>query len=281
MKFPVPKNLPVSQWKLASALVAGCMATALFVPSAQAASFNLDFETDAFGNALDAKALDTHSKNGRIDIGQLWADLGITITGSKSGGAPLGLFNTNCAPKGGTSNSGFTVACEEGRNGDNDLATGKGSYGNISYDTQAQGNALIFEENPGNGTPDDTAKGGEIRFDFNRSLLSSVKIEKIGILDDAQGEITVNYMDGSQFVQSITNAKENQLQFFNPDNKQVQDFVVKFNGSGAISGVIFSEFNPIGEPADVPEPMAGLGLLLVGGYGLRVMSRKREQSQQA
>jgi hypothetical protein len=172
------------------------------------------------------------------------------------------------------------VACEEGGNGDNDLATGKGSYGKISYDTEAQGNALIFEENPGNGTPDDTARGGEIRFDFNRTLLSSVKIDKIGIVDDAQGEIIVNYTDGSQFFQTITNSKENQLQFFNPDSKQVQDFVVKFNGSGAISGVVFSEFNPVGEPTDVPEPMAGLGLLLVGGYGLKVM-RSREQSQQA
>lgn len=278
MEFSRFKRLSTSRWKLASTVLVGCMATALFAPSVQAASFTLDFETDAFGNPLDAKALDTHSKNGRIDVGQLWADLGITITGSKSGGAPLGLFNTNCVPKGGTSSSGFTVACEEGRHGDNDLATGKGSYGKISYDTQPQGNALIFEENPGNGIPDDTSKGGEIRFDFNRTLLSSVKIEKIGIIDDARGEITVNYTDGTRFVQAITNSKENQLQFFNPDNKQVQDFIVKFNGSGAISGVVFSEFNKIEAPTDVPEPMAGLGLLLVGGYGLKTLNRNRQES---
>ena len=238
----------------------------------------LDFETDAQCNALDAQLLDTHSPGNslgdRIDVGQLWSDIGITITGKSRNNDPLGIFNSNCKPHNGTSVSGFSTPCgTSNANGDNDLATGKGSYGGISYDTDPQGNVLIFEENPGNGTPDDTARGGTIQFDFDRTKLSSVKLESIGILDDAKGWITINYMDGSLFEQEITNTEENELRFFSPGDlnldKDVKKFTVRFTGSGAVSGVTFAELK------STPEPASLLGLAAVGGVGVGTWRKRR------
>ena len=220
---------------------------------AQAAGFNLDFETDASGNALDAIALDTHGANDRTDIGSLWSSIGIDISTNVS--APLGLFQSNCLPQGGTSNDGFTVPCNSSSSdGDPDLATGDGSYGSITYNTPPQGNVLILEENPGNGEPDDDGGGGTITFDFNRALLTSVKIGQIGLIDDAGGEIVVNFLDGTSYTQEITNLGENDLTFFTiPSDKQVANFSIEFDGSGAISGVVFTEFQA------VPEPLTILG----------------------
>lgn len=235
---------------------------------AQAAGFTLDFDTDANGNPLNANQLDGAGSNGfsttADNIGDLWSSLGITITDNKS--APLGLFNSNCLPKGGVSNDGFTAPCNTSRrNGDPDLATGNGAYKGVTYNTAPQGNVLILEENAGNGTPDDIASGGTIRFSFNRALLSSVKLDQIGIIDDARGKIRVNFLDGTKLVQTITNREENELQFFNINaDKQVKDFEVSFKGSGAISGVAFSELKSV-EP--VPEPMTILGSVVAVGMG--------------
>ena len=59
---------------------------------AQAAGFNLDFETDASGNALDAIALDTHGANDRTDIGSL------VVCGAVSGltSAPMSVRPWDC-----------------------------------------------------------------------------------------------------------------------------------------------------------------------------------------
>lgn len=243
----------------------------LFSGSAQAVTFTLDFMTDAFGNPLDPMALDTHATLAdRVEIGSLWSSLGINIETANTS-APLGLFNTNCQPKGGTSLSGFTTPCEVGSDGDNDLATGIGSYGNISYNTAPQGNALIFEENPGNGIPDDIAAGGKAFFLFDQTIVSSARIGEIGIIDDANGTITVNYLDGTpQFTQSITNSEENQLQFFTVPDGQVESFSVEFDGSGAISGVIFTEFELQEDLVAVPEPVSGVGAIVVLGLGMLV-----------
>jgi hypothetical protein len=49
-------------------------------------------------------------------------------------------------------------------------------------------------------------------------------LSSIGIIDDAKGEILVEYMDGSTFSETINNAGENELKFFNPDQKDVKNF---------------------------------------------------------
>lgn len=276
--------------------------TVLVAPAAHAATFDLDFnwsglvednDTANAGTALDANQLDTNSGQS-IDgtqystklgnIGSIWESYGVTITGYDNGGtqpnwAPLGLFNSNCAPRNGTSNSGFTADCEQriqNRSGDyktygdNDLATGVGNYGNVSYSTEAQGNLLIFEENKGNGVADDTASGGT--FFFNIADEKHWTVEKIGIVDDAEGTITYTYRDGSQSTNTIDIEGENELQFYSPDidnsSKAIDTIAVQFNNSGGISSLRFKEIaeaNPT-----VPEPAAALGLIAFGALASRI-----------
>jgi hypothetical protein len=293
MTFPRQTLLNRTKVAASTLLILGAVGGTLATPSASAYDFVLDFETDSQGNTLDANQLDTHGNGNRVDVGNLWSDIGITITGDpKRGNAPLGLFNSNCKPyDDGVSLDGFTQACGTSKdNGDDDLATGQGFYNEKSngdftyggqnykygYNTDPQGNVLIFEENPGNGTPDDTGIGGEIFFNFDRSKLERVVIESIGIIDDAKGEILVEYMDGSTFSETINIRNENELKFFNPDQKDVKNFMVKFNGSGAVTGVTFAEFKQT--PAPVPEPAGLLGLAIAGGFGARTL-RKRQSEE--
>lgn len=264
---------------LPAVLVGLSLASGAIAAPAQANSFTLDFETDADGNALDAQLLDGAGQNGfsttNDNIGDIWSSIGITITDDSN--APLGLFNSNCVAAGGTSANGFTTACNINNSlGDPDLATGTGSYGNISYDSDPQGNLLIFEENAGNGTPDDTSSGGTIKFDFDLdNILSSVKLQEIGIVDDASGTLTVNFLDNTTFTQTIDIDNENELKFFSLSDadqaKEIRDFSVQFNGSGGITGVAFAEFKKI------PEPMTLWGIAVVAGAGLGLKRRSVTQ----
>lgn len=274
----------------------------LLAPSAQAAAFNtyeLDFNWSglvvngtATGYDLDAYALDddggqtidgTEYSTELGNIGDIWSEYGITINALANDGiatnkAPLGLFNSACKPKGGTSYSGFTADCETGKHGDNDLATGKGSYKNsrINYDTLDQGNLLIFEENEGNGTPDDTARGGTFLFEIAEDKRWT--IDQIAIVDDAQGQITYTYRDGTESSEEIDIAGENELKFFSAaQNKAISTVAVQFNNSGGIGGLRFREIQkPIPR---VPEPASVVGLLVVGGLASRL--RRREPSAKA
>jgi hypothetical protein len=296
MTFPRQTLLNRTKVAASTLLILGAVGGTLTTPSASANDFVLDFETDSQGNSLNTisswtnpNQLDTHGNGNRVNVGDLWKDIGITITGNRN--APLGLFNSNCKPyDDGISLSGFTQACGTStQNGDDDLATGEGYYKEVRngfeyngqdyryyYNTDPQGNVLIFEENPGNGTPDDTSNGGEIFFNFDRSKLERVVIESIGIIDDAKGEIFVEYMDGSTFSEAINLRDENELKFFNPDQKDVKNFMVKFNGSGAVTGVTFAEYKKT--PAPVPEPAGLLGLAIAGGFGARTL-RKRQSEE--
>ncbi|NER80922.1 MAG: hypothetical protein F6K42_15400 [Leptolyngbya sp. SIO1D8] len=93
--------------------------TVLMAPSAQAATLDLDFnwsglvldgDTSNAGKALNAYRLDGGGSKGFQwvngekrsttigNIGSIWEDYGITITGQSNSGAPLGLFNSKlCA----------------------------------------------------------------------------------------------------------------------------------------------------------------------------------------
>ncbi|MGF1521797.1 MAG: hypothetical protein ACFBSF_05690 [Leptolyngbyaceae cyanobacterium] len=271
------------------------------VPAAQAATFDLDFDwsglvvdgdTSNAGKALNAYKIDGGGKgyqwaNGakrsttRDNIGAIWEDFGITITGlnnsqTAANSTPLGLFNSNCAPKDGTSESGFTFACAKSKTlGDNDLATGKGSYGNINYDTQAQGNLLIFEENAGDGVADDTSKGGTFLFDIADG--KNWTVENIGVVDDAKGKITYTYRDGSKSSENINIQGENEVQYFTAaQKKEIARIAVQFNNSGGISGLRFREIEEA--PAHVPEPTAVLGLVAFGAVSRRLKRQKQENA---
>lgn len=268
-------------------------------PAAQAATFDLDFnwsglvvdgDTSTAGKALDANKIDGAGNKGYQwangekrsttsgNIGDIWEDYGVTITGlnkseTQANSSPLGLFNSNCTPSGGTSANGFKASCAKSNSwGDNDLATGQGSYKNISYDTQAQGNLLIFEENAGDGVADDTGKGGTFLFDIAGD--KNWTVEEIGILDDAKGQITYTYRDGSQSSEDIDIHGENELQFFTAaQEKAIAKIAVRFDGSGGITGVRFKD---IEEATHVPEPVAVLGLMVFGTVATRLKRQQQE-----
>lgn len=270
-----------SQIACLAASVALVLTTA--IAPAQASSFTLDFNTAPDGTALNPYQLDSLSgqtlgtqtfSTSSGNIGNIWKSIGIGI-GAIDSKAPLGLFNTNCLPYSsdgtpGRSVDGFTQPCNlDNRDGDPDLATGAGSYNAVSYDTVPQGNALIFEETPGIGLPDDTTYGGTIQFDFDlETVLASVKLSQVGIVDNTEGTLVVNFIDGSSVTKTLNNNRENQLQFFNLSDteqmKVVKNFSVAFNGSGAVTGVVFSEFQ---QREKIPEPTVLWGVLAATGIG--------------
>lgn len=253
--------------------------------AANAITFNFDFETAPNGDPLDAYLIDgdgqtigsTLYSTTLKNVHTIWNSIGINITVNSKNNKPLGLFQSNCLPLGGFSNNGFTAPCNVGteNNGDPDLATGDGGYGSITYNTPPQGNVLIIEENPGTnrrslgsplGVPDDDGGGGKIRFDFDRTILSSVKIGQIGLIDDVKGSIFVKYLDTtSNFTQNVNLTTENALTFFEPTDGQIDYLEVNFDGSGAISGVFFSEFDFVATP--VPEPSTIIATLVSLGFG--------------
>lgn len=245
------------------------------IAPAQAAQFTLDFESDPAGNVLDAIALDTHAPGERTEIGDIWNSIGIDIR-VEGTSQPLGLFNSNCLPSGGTSENGFTTPCDDGQNnGDPDLATGTGAYGSISYDTPPQGNLLILEENPGDGRPDDSAGGGTIIFDFDENVVISVVLEELVFVDDAEGEVTVSFPDGTAQTEAFQATQENQLLLFNGfEQRSLDSFQISFDGSGGVGAVVFSEYQT--EPQAVPEGNPLLGLFLTGGlFGILKLRKKQ------
>jgi len=161
--------------------------------------------------------------------------------------------------------------------GDPDLATGKGNYGSVSYDTPSQGVLLIIEENAGNGIPDDLGNGGKIRINFDRSILSSVKIGEITLVDDVRGSILVTYNDGtSNFNPTFNLTEENELSTYNPTDGQVDYLEVDFSGrSGAIGSVFFTEFNTVAVEVSEPSKI----LLSLFSLGLILFSKKHLQSE--
>ena len=245
----------------------------------QAASFTLDFNEDTAGNALDAYALDGSGQNGfsttKGNVGEIWSSIGIDISVTRSN-KPLGLFNSECLPKGGNSTNGFTALCNtSGSLGDPDLATGEGSYGNISYDTTPQGNLLILEENAGNDIPDDKGgNGGAFTFNFNEDIVLSAALQEIVFVDDAKGDLTLNYANNSSETLNFKATEENQLLNFSSgiDPQPLNSFTIDFNGSGGVSGVVFSEYTT----KAVPEGEATLGLLVAGGlFGIRQIYKNK------
>jgi hypothetical protein len=293
MTFPRQTLLNRTKVAASTLLILGAVGGTLATPAAHAdddpLDFILDFEVDGRGNALDANDLDTHGANDRTDIGSLWSNLGITIEG-KDTSAPLGLFNTNCRPVDARNiSSQFTDPCGVDWNlGDNDLATGTGSYRRnrrspkISYDTTPQGNALIFEENPGNGTPDDTGSGGTIVFHFDlMNKLDEAILDKAFFIDDARGTIAIEYEDEKDpWSQAFRIDGENEVKEFmlgaEGETRNATKLSVTFDGSGAIGGLKFRSLKE--KPAPVPEPAGLLGLAIAGGFGARTL-RKRQSEE--
>ena len=265
-----------------AALSAGAV---LAAPEVQAASYHLNFDYSGLNN--EGEALNTHLLDGagqtingvlysttEGNIGDIWKSYGITITGdpARRRTDPLGLFNSNCTTGHAGNNNFDADRCEQRIDGttygDNDLATGS------AFGTASQGNLLIFEENEGNGAPDDTIPGGEFYFDIAEDKHWTV--EEIGFVDDARGSITYTYRDGTSDTEVFDIPGENQLEFFTgAQDKLISQIAVTFNSSGGITGLKFQEETPI---ASVPEPAAGLGLVVFGAIASR-LKRKQQVAE--
>ncbi|MEM9483285.1 MAG: hypothetical protein AAGA83_06285 [Cyanobacteria bacterium P01_F01_bin.116] len=276
-----------------TATTAAFLAGASILAPAQAEIQVLDFENDAFGNAL----------SGGTQVNDQWADWGLSITGKnyKTGqnNAPLLLYDT--------SKSGA----------DNDLRTG------ANWGTPNQGNALIIQEYNNNSynldTPDDEASGGHIWFKFDQkvgfnqfSLLdiddnfgiqSGTQVRVIGKDADNNQVLNINvdnlikrfankYSDPDHSKsqgQSLTHAYKNSLgeyvdvtitqvgnkrddnsMFqFDFDETELQRVQFRYSGvSGAISGLQWDDLTPEEIP-QLPEPSITIGLAMIGFAGAR------------
>jgi hypothetical protein len=284
-------------------------------------SFLLDSSS---GQTIDGVTYGT--KSSFTSVGQIWSDLGIEIFGydndyvddvlnnrsTNTGNRTLGLFQSNCLPSNngeydgadGVSAQGFTTPCanvNSGGAGDNDLATGTyyDEDGKLLYDTTPQGNLLIFEENPGRnnnnvagfeglGRPDDTANGGTFLFDLT-NFTGDWTVDGISIVDDADGQITYFYEDGSNSQVAIDIASnptanpnltdgENEVRtFFGADaQKKISKIAVQFDNSGGIGGIRLKEIQE--HVPSIPEPTAALGLLAFGAVATQLKRNQRSVS---
>ena len=269
------------------ALTAGVVVASATVltPSAQAASFNLDFNSSANGSQV------LTNTDGTLLTTQ-WSDWGLTnISGYNKrtkNEAKLNLYNTDIYG---------------GR--DDDLETGS------TWGTLAQGNALIIQEEDGksfsNGvyTADDEASGGNVKFDFAEAVtfnsFSLLDIDDNGggigvvgfgengdtVLDidvdaliakhknengsgsSAQGKsVTLN---GVTLTQMGNKQGDNSLFKFDLDDTHLSRIRFDYPGSGAIAGM---EWQYGDEPRDIPEPSSMAGLLMIGALGARKLKRK-------
>lgn len=256
-----------------AALVGGLLG---FATAAGAATYHLDFESDAFGNPL------TDSTGGSpAGIGNQWAAWGLSISATNKSGTspqPLLLFDSNP-----TSATG----------GDYDLRTGD------PWGTPVQNNVLIIHEDGfrSNGSiknandPDDEANGGIISFKFD----SPVDVSNIKLLDiddfGSRGryvQFTGYAADGTQLAFSefdedaladanrVKNLSSkgvtgnNSLYEFALSYQKIARLDVLYPGSGAIAGLNWSA----GDSQDIPEPVGIVGLLAAGALGLRYRRRQ-------
>lgn len=267
------------------------------VGPAQAAGLTLDFQTAPDGTILDPNALDgsgqviggeTFSTSlGNID--RLFNANGINLTATpNSSSSTLGLFNSNCTPSSGGFNSAGTVACGTSRsNGDDDLATGTGfnpfgeqAVNGINFDSTPQGNLLIFEENRGNGTPDDSGSGGTFSFSFDRDIIQRAVLQEVVVVDDVSGNIELFFTDNTTQIVDFEGLVENDVVTLGTGIIQQQDlasFNINFDGSGGLSSVVFAEFadSSSNNTGAVPEGETVFGLIAAAGlFGLKKKLKK-------
>ena len=230
-------------------------------------------------------------------LDNLWSSYGLKLDSSfkndiGEGTSELWLFDSNCKPGGGTSKNGFTNKCT---GGDPDLATGKGKYGDIKYDSPTQGKVLIIQEN--DGKPDDYAdrsNPGTISFKFTDK--KGVDFNNIGLLDfDDPGQplFKFTFFDGSteefQFGEDADEKDpmvtllskdwkgkplkgNNSLRQYNFDFSQnVKQLDIQLPGSGAVTYLDYQRKLK----RRVPEPGSILGLVAVSGFVASSLKRKR------
>ncbi|MEL7243868.1 MAG: PEP-CTERM sorting domain-containing protein [Cyanobacteria bacterium J06643_5] len=225
-----------------------------------------------------------------VKLDKLWADYGLEMDSSVK---ELWLYNSNCKAKNGVSESGFKKKCT---GDDQDLATGKGKYGNIEYDSPEQGKVLIIQENE-KGGPDDLRGGGKITFNFTDEL--GVDFNNIGLLDFDDPGVPIfdfTFLDGStQQFQFGLDADENDpmVTLLSEDwdgnalkgenslrqydfelSQNIKQLDITLPGSGAVTYVDYERT----VKRKVPEPTSVLGLFL-GTAAVATIKRKRSSQK--
>ncbi len=173
-----------------------------------AACANVNFETDADGNALGLGTV----------IDDEYAGFGVTL--SEASGRKLLVFDT-ANPTG----------------GDTDLRTPGSGFGN----TFALGNVLIISEDGDESDPDDNAGGGTIVFDFDDEV--SVQAADLLDIDSDEGAIVRAYDAGGTLIAEV-NAEasgNNSYQSVAVGAAGVRRLEVAFSSSGALAGLVFCE----------------------------------------
>ncbi|NEQ99415.1 MAG: PEP-CTERM sorting domain-containing protein [Cyanothece sp. SIO2G6] len=260
------------------------LCSGVFLSSAEASqlvrgtSYSLDFEQDARGNDLIAG-------DGSL-IDNEWAAWGLEITGdSYRAGADdfLLLYDSSKAGK------------------DNDLRTGTFTRKGVQYTSPSEGNLLILhEDTSGNNLfqPDDEALGGTITFDFTAPLTNGsstynpsyrgvelgtirmVDIDNNPTLSGVSFEAfsgntslfsrTAQELGGTSIFAGASAKGDNSIWDFDlsalqEDETAITRLMVRYEGSGAIAGLSWSELlGSDKSPAEIPEPASILGLLTVG-----------------
>lgn len=233
------------------------------VAPAQAATYTLNFETDAAGNALSPST----------QISDQWSDWGLELSASRNGNSrPLLLFDSNC----------FQDTCS---GNDPDLATGE------EFGTDPQGNVLIIQENMQFSDPDDDFRGGTVTFDFINGGINLDFISLLDMSDDtraSQTDVTFTVYSGDTIdeisydlasmtdgVTRLSNTTEdNSLYQVDLGYSNVQQLDVSYPGSGAIASIQWDDE----VSTDIPEPASVLGLLVAVGAGSTAVYRRRAEN---
>ncbi len=306
----------VNKSKLFALTVGLALAAAgAIAPSAQAATYNLDFNSSADGGSI------LYNSNGTLDTTQwdAWGLKGISginnynkTNGIDDGKAKLNIYDTN-------------VFESNRKNRDWDLTTGtferrvkkNGQWTTqvVNTGTEKQGGALIIQEESNGGsykngayTADDEAAGGNILFDFDGtvdfnsfSLLDiddnggGIKVEGTradgGLLNIDVDALMAEYhrINGKRegtntqgtFV-ALDGVKMTQVGRLQGDNSMFRFDVddayltdVRFSYPG--SGAISGlEWGTVEVPQEIPEPSAIGGLLMLGFIGKRVTGKRSE-----
>ena len=321
--------------KLSALITTGAIASlsSLGIAAQAASALTIDFDEGLAGTPGD----------GTIITDQYEKDYGVTfsVEDNRSGSDyGLVLYDTECISrtiKGEKSSAKNPVTNEKFKDlcagQDEDLATGRGRYGisdalretlektgsvqknhkRYKYDTPAQGNVLIIQENSDYSDPDDDAKGGKVTLDFNTdtnsenlSFVNGITLEMFGFVDldeaiirDQRLSFVFEYVDPSRDTFTIddsnyadfitetllsTDWKGNDLEgdnslreySFNNENGEfdaIKNITVEYH---QISGAIaYVEYEET--PVSVPEPgmLMGLGAFALGGLKLR---RRKENN---